>query len=465
MHRRLLHTCLALALLSLAGCAALRPDRALRTATGTVAHDLCSQTFVSGLDPDQTFAESIAPRPGLRWIAWGLGYHVDRPQQQVTAAFAGGWTSRAVHRGRWGCVLVHGDEPVEQPQGPVAPPAPALLADIAGPQPVATADPQLQAALDAAFVEPPGQRRQTQAVVVVHDGRIIAERYAPGYGTDTPLLGFSMTKSVVNALVGVLVQHGRLAVDQPAPVPAWQGDARAAITVEHLMRMNSGLELDETGSGFDPSNHMFYLAPDMAAYAQAADARARPGARWAYSSASTHLLARMVRDAAGGTADAVQRFAAAELFGPLGMRHVTLEMDATGTPVGGHYMLATPRDWARFGLLFLNDGVVGGRRLLPPGWAAFSATPTPGTNYGAGWWAPCTPRSGSVCVDTGVPPGAYLALGNLGQRLAVIPSHRLVVLRMGRAHGRGFDVDGYRALVDAAIAAVGRSAPAPVPAQ
>lgn len=459
MRRSPLFATLLFAALTLSGCAALRPDRALRTATGTVAHDLCSETFVSGLDPATTFEESVAPRPGLHWIAWALRYDIDPVRREVTATIAGALASRAVHRGRWGCMLVHEDAPVEQPAPEMATTAPPLLPPIADAAVVESRDARLKAALDAAFEEPADRRRHTKAVVVVHRGQVIAERYAPGYGVDTPILGFSMTKSVMNALVGLLVRDGRLSPTQPAPIEPWhtEGDPRRAVTIEHLMRMNTGLALDETGSGFDPSNHMFYLHGDMAAYAQAAPLVAEPGQRWFYSSASTHLLARMVRDAAGGTAQAVQGFAERELFQPLGMRSVTLEMDATGTPAGGHYMLASARDWARFGQLYLQDGVAGDRRLLPQGWVNFSTTASAGTNYGAGWWtAGCSPSADAVCVDLGLPAGAYTALGNLGQRIAVIPSHELVIVRLGRSHGPGFDVQGFRELVSATMAAVQR---------
>ena len=435
-----------------------RPDRALRTATGSAAHDLCSETFVSQLNPEQVFVESLAPRPGFRWIAWAVNHHVDPTRREARASLLGALPSRAVFRDGVGCVLVHGDEPLATAKRSGAVPAPPLLPAIAGAVAVEAADPRLKAALDAAFLEtqhPP--HAHTKAIVIVHDGRVIAERYAEGYGINTPILGFSMTKSVVNALVGILVRERKLAVDAPAPVAAWSGsaDPRRLITVEQLMRMDSGLALDETGSGFDPSNQMFYDEPDMAGYAQRAALVAAPGTRWSYSSASTHLLARIVRDRVGGTADAVQRFAFRELFDLLGMRSVTLEMDATGTPIGAHYMLASARDWARFGSLYLDDGVVGGRRVLPEGWVKFSTTPTLGTAYGAGWW---TNRGGDPSalhrVKAGIPADAYFAVGNLGQRIAIIPSERLVVVRMARSHLPFGNMAGFETLIAKTISSL-----------
>jgi CubicO group peptidase (beta-lactamase class C family) len=424
-----------------------RPDLALKTGVGTAAHDLCSETFVSGLDPSQTFAESLAPRPGFRWIAPAIRYEVDRERREVRASLLGLLARRATFRGAGGCVLLDGEGTA--PALSVGEHAPALLADIAGPELVEPTTPALKAALDAAFAEPAqAPHRWTKAVVIVHRGRVVAERYAPGYRLDTPLLGFSMTKSVTNALVGLLVHQGRLTVTQPAPIAAWRADAR-----EQLMRMESGLDLDETGSGFDPSNRMFYTEDDMAAFAERAQVLAPPATRWSYSSASTHLVSRIIRDATGGTGEAVQRFAFRALFDVLGMRSVTFESDATGTPIGAHYLLASARDWARFGTLFVNDGVVEGQRLLPEGWVAFSTKPTLGTAYGAGWW---TSLGTDSPPDRRAPTDAFFAFGNLGQRIAVIPSEQVVIVRLARAHLPRGDMAGFEQLVVDTLAALHR---------
>jgi CubicO group peptidase (beta-lactamase class C family) len=452
-HRGKLRLLVLLAILATSGCAWLRPDLAARAATGTTAHDLCSETFVSGLDPDQVFAENITPRPGFNLIASMLHYDVDREQGEVRASLAGGFTSRAVYRGRTGCALVkqpgtHGIRPVARSA------LPSLVASL----PTAATPPALQAAVDEAFAENVrGALRNTKAVLVLHRGHVLAERYAPGYGPATPILGFSMSKSVTSALVGILVRDGKLRPDTPVPL---QGNVPSGITLEHLLRMTSGLDLDETGSGFDPSNHVLYVhVDDMAAHAARARVLAPPGQRWGYSTASTHLAARQVRDAAGG-ADAVQRFAQDRLFGPLGMQNVTMETDETGTPIGGHYMLASAPDWARFGALYLNDGMtLDGQRLLPENWVRQSTQPTLSTNYGAGWWlnrrgpGPAGPGF-NMPLMTDVPADAFYALGNLGQYVVVIPSSGLVVVRLGRAHTKYVDAAGMNRLLASIIAAL-----------
>ncbi len=449
--------------------AVFRPGKAVRVATGLVSHTLCSETFVAGLDPDQTFAETVRTMPGVRRLVPWLHYRVDRTAREVSTTLGGRFEMRAVYHDGVGCTVA-----LPAPAGPATPlpspasaatpaaaPAPASAAgapgagpDIAGPAVVEPASESLRAALDRAFAEPAGGPvRGTKAVVVVHDGHVVAERYARGYGLDTPMLSWSMNKSVVNALVGILVRQGRLAVGAPAPVPAWRdpSDPRHAITVEQLMRMTSGLALDETNSGFDPASRMLFTEPDMAGFAQSAALAAPPGTRYHYSSPSTLILSRVIRDAVGGRAEDVRRFAERELFAPLGMRGVTLEFDATGTQVGSTYMYATARDLARFGLLYANDGVANGRRILPEGWVAYSASPTPGSRdgYAAGFF---TNRGesefGRLRVRGGMPADSFFASGTQGQRIVVAPVRRLVVVRLGRSQDwETFDIRGLIRLV------------------
>jgi CubicO group peptidase (beta-lactamase class C family) len=440
----------------------LRPDRAIRVATGAVAHNVCSKTFVSGLDPKAVFTETVA-RDGLRRLRHVLRFHVDRTARTVDASVAGLLTSHAVFHDGLGCVLLHGSKEPYLLKSDIdalkVPKSPPLLAEVAGPDIVQPSDPALNAALDHAFEEPAEPPfRKTKAVVVVHDGKVIAERYADGIGVDTPLMGFSMTKSVVSALIGIMTQQGLTSPSLPAPVPEWRGanDPRREIEVEHLLRMTTGLALDETNSGFDPSSQMIYLRDDMAGFAANAVPVAPPGTRWHYSSATTQILARAIRDAVGGPEQTLA-FAWRELFNPLGMRSVTLEFDGSGTLQGSTYMLASARDWAKFGLLYLNDGMIGGKRLLHEDWVDFSAAATLGTDYGAGFW---TNRSehpdARGRVRSGIPRDAFFASGDLGQRIVILPSQHLVVVRLGDSVDPTGDIRGLTRLVKEVIAAVPR---------
>ena len=443
-------------------CATYRPDRAIRVATGFVADTVCAKTFVSGFDPQTVFAETT-DRAGIRRLRSVLGYHLDLAGKTVDASVAGVFGRRAAFHDGFGCVLLHGpDEPYllkSDIDALKAPKSPPLLAEIAGAAIVEPSDPGLKAALDHAFEEPATPPfRRTKAVVVVHDGTVIAERYADGVGVDTPLLGFSMTKSVVNALLGILTQQGRISPSLPAPIAEWRGasDPRREIEVEHLMRMTTGLALDETNSGFDPSSQMVYLHNDMAGFAVKAAVVDPPGTRWAYSSPTTQLLARIIRDITGGPEQTLA-FACRELFNPLGMRNVTLQFDATGTLQGSSSMLASARDWARFGLLYLNDGMIGGRRILHEDWVDFSAAATLDTDYGAGFWTNRSEHENAKGrVRLGIPRDAFFASGDLGQRIVILPSQHLVIVRLGDSVDPSGDIRGFGRLVKEVVAATQR---------
>jgi CubicO group peptidase (beta-lactamase class C family) len=449
----------AISVAALAGASAhFRPDRAVRVATGFVAHNVCLKTFVSGLDPQMVFAE-VSERAGIRRLRHLLRFNVDLDARTVDASTLGLFRSRAAFHDGLGCIEQHGPkEPylLKSDVEALKAKTPPQLPEIAGPAVVEPSDPALKAALDHAFEEPPTPPfRRTKAVVVVHDGKVVAERYAAGIGVDTPLLGFSMTKSVVNALIGILTQQGLVTPSMPAPIPQWRGarDPRREIEVEHLMRMTSGLDLDETNSGFDPSSRM-YLHDDTAAYAVNTKMIAPLGARWQYSSPTTQILARIVRDAVGGPEQTLA-FAWRELFNPLGMRNVTLEFDGAGTLLGATNMLASARDWAKFGLLYLNDGMAGGKRILHPDWVDFCAAATLDTDYAAGFWTNRSEHPNARGrVRLGMPRDAFFASGDLGQRIVIMPSQRLVVVRLGDSVDPTGDIRGLARLVKEVIAAV-----------
>jgi len=253
------------------------------------------------------------------------------------------------------------------------------------------------------------------------------------------------------------VREGRLTLHAPAPVKAWRGagDPRGAITVDNLLRMDSGLAAEETGSGFDPTSRMLYAEPDMAGFAARLRLKHAPGTVWAYQSPNTLLLSKIITDTVGGDETDALNFARTALFGPLGMRTAVFETDAAGTPVGSQSLLASARDWAKFGQLYLNDGMAGSRRILPPDWVAYARGSTLGTEYGAGLWINASKSKTELAEATrgGVPADAYYASGDLGQRIYILPSQKLVIVRMGATHQPGFDIQGDMRLIRAAITA------------
>ena len=443
--------------------AAMRARDVPKVATGFLANVLCSETFVSGLDPEKDVVETLAAMPGAGLINWAMEYQVDRVHRDVTVSLLGLGRSHAVYRGKLGCFLDHGDAvelsppPAEKPQAPLQP-------EIAGPSIVAPQSEALAAALDRAFAEPAAPPfKRTRAIVVVKDGRVTAERYAEGIGIDTPLLGFSATKSVISALAGILVRQGKLRLDQPAPVTAWQsvGDPRRAITVDQLLRHTAGLKLGSSlqaslGAAFEPVNQMKFMEADMASFAEAAPLETSPGSAWNYHDGNYLILSRLILDATGGKVADVLRFAGNELFAPLGMRDVTIEFDGAGTPEGSSQMLASARDWARLGELYLDDGIAGGKRILPEGFVRYSASPTPNApvGYGAGFWTNLGDSFGAhYRIAHGWPRDAFFAKGSLGQYVIAIPSERLVIARFGRTANWPLDADGVSQLVADVVAA------------
>lgn len=460
--RSIIRLVLALALATLVALAVVyRPDRAIKVVTGVVAHDICSKTFVSGLDPALVMDETMT-RSGIRWLRRLVGVSVDRQARTVDATYARVIRSHAVYRDGAGCVLVNRGSTPYQPKinrkALMAVGEPGAGAPLSGPDAAEPEDAKMKAVLDGAFAEPPSPPlRRTKAVLILRDGHVIAERYAPGVGIDTPLMGFSLTKTVTNALIGLLVHQGRLKTSDPAPIAEWQkpGDPRRAITTEHLMRMASGLDFDETNTGFDRSSRMLYLDDDMATAAAAAPVIAAPGTRYHYASPSTILLGRIIRDAVGGTPEKFLEFAWADLFRPLGMRNVTIEFDAAGNPITSTYMFATARDWARLGQLYLDDGKVAGHRLLPEGWVEFSARSTLNGYYGAGVWTVRSPHPWSqYWIKNGFPPDAFFGSGDLGQRIVVLPTQRIVIVRLGDAVDPDGDMPGLQRLIRDTISAV-----------
>ncbi len=399
------------------------------------AKALCSALFVSGLplDPDRADEVSAEAYRLMRLFP----ARVDREKRTVTASFFGLRARTAVHRPGFGAALAFRPLPPAPALPPPLPPAHPSRPWPGGDAPAPDAPPALARVVDDAFAEPdPRKPRRTRAVVVVRDGRIVAERYAPGFTARTPLNGWSMTKSALGALVGTLVGDGRLALDAKALLPEWSapGDARAGITLEDLLRMRSGLRFSEVYS--DPLSdvtRMLFDGPDAAGFAASRPAAHPPGTHWQYASGTTNILSLIARRALGE--DAYPSWPRRALFDPLGMRSAVFETDAAGTFVGSSFLFATARDWARFGLLHAQDGVWAGTRLLPEGWVARVTTPTPQAphaRYGAHWWLRLSDAlGGATPAARRLPADAFHALGHEGQCLSVVPSRGLVVVRLG----------------------------------
>ena len=299
---------------------------------------------------------------------------------------------------------------------------------------------RLSAAFDSVFAaRGRGGVPDTRALVAVHHGAIVAERYAPGFGPQSRFQSWSMAKSITQALIGILVREGRLDVNASVPVPAWRapGDPRGALTFDQLLHMSSGLANADGGLGTDTFVARLLFGEgsrDVFAYASDVPLVHPPGTFWDYSTATSMILAGVVGRTVGGGRDGMLAFMRRKLFDPLGMRSAVPEFDAAGTFLGGAFVWANARDWARFGLLYLRDGVWDGVRVLPGGWVDYVRKPAPTTNngvYGAQLWLNLEPKGQQFKPLPGGPASAISVNGNDGQMVVIVPTHDLVVVRLG----------------------------------
>lgn len=312
--------------------------------------------------------------------------------------------------------------------------------------------------MDVAFAEnADGPRLRTRALLVVHRGVLVGERYAEGFGPDQRLHGWSMTKSVVSALAGIAVRDGLLTLDEAPVLSSWpdSGDARSRISLRHLLGGTPGLEWEESYAGVngDPAV-MLFRRPGAGSFAAQRPSIAEPGTQGRYSSGTTNILCLALRE----RFDDLESFLAwprEALFEPVGLDSMLIEPDPDGVMVGSSFAWATARDWARFGLLYLNDGMVGDRRILPEGWVAASVTPAEGWSaprYGWQWWLNrADPGDDGARAHEGVPEDAFEASGFQGQKLAIIPSRQTVIVRLGCTKVRSrFDAAAlYRDILEA----------------
>jgi hypothetical protein len=426
--------------------------------SGYQAKILCSAVFVSGRDPGRVIREDIAIHPLMRYIK----AKVDRGKKEVRASFLGQFGARAVFLDKLGAVLLPGvrEESVRSWPVRIPDPLPANPESVAWPTgdlvkkdgfPAGVDREKVEAALDKAFSESePARPRRTRAVIVVYDAKIVGERYAPDFNRDMPLIGWSMSKTVTAALAGIRVGEGKLSLQDPAPVPEWKrpGDRRAAVTLDELLWMSGGLEFEEEYETKPVSdvNRMLFTMPDMAAYAANLPLETEPGTDWHYSSGTTNIISRLIRQSFADHGEYLA-FPRQALFNRIGMRSALIEPDASGTFSSASYVYASARDWARFGLLLLNRGEWEGYRVLPGGWVEFMTTPAPTSrrgNYGAQIWLNRGEAGKPETREYKTLPLDMIKLhGYQEQVTVVIPSRKLVVVRLGMTTKGDFPLEAF----------------------
>ncbi|CDM58404.1 MULTISPECIES: serine hydrolase domain-containing protein [Rhizobium] len=406
------------------------PPELLRVGDGYAAKIVCSNVFLAGRDPEQVLYEDVqAPgNPLLRLVRVA----VDRQEKRVTARILGVFApGYAIYRGALGCSSVpDGDFEAAASAVPDRPAAPEPQNDEIWPEGNAVAkvdDSRVDALLSDTNLTGP----EARAVVVVHNGRIIAEHYGDGFNPTTPLTGWSMTKTVNAAIVGRLMLDNRIAFGDAALLPQWQGGDHSAIKLRDLLGMESGLAFNESYGTVADVTRMLYLDADMTALPASLPLEASPGVRFNYSSGTSVLISKIWMDRIGNM-QAALAYPKMALFDPLGMSSAVLEVDARGTFAGSSYLYATARDWARFGQFLLQDGVWNGQRLLPERFMAAMRTPTAasGGKYtqAQAWLAA---PGGDSSATAGLPEDTFWMEGHDGQSVAIVPSAKLVVVRLG----------------------------------
>jgi CubicO group peptidase (beta-lactamase class C family) len=393
-------------------------------ATGIGAKLACSGRFVSGFDLDKTATDIEVYSPILTM----LDYEYDEQNKSVSASLLGLKTRTAQFKPGIGCALDYKNTNVRDTVSwPVmkSPNAAWPKGNV-----VFSINPDIQMKLDDMLAADNAAGHDTRAMLVVHKGKIVAESYVADIDAQTPLLGWSMTKSLNSVILGHLEMKGLVNVNETDLYPHWSDDGRADISIENLLHMTDGLNYSETYDPGEPAVRMLFQEPDAAEFTASLKLRDEPGTRFTYSSGTANIIADIVQQRIEGDVQTDTDYIIDNIFRPMGMTNVTYEMDASGLFLGSSYFYATARDWARLGQLMLNGGELNGHQIMSPEFHARSLQNNRSENkpaYGYQWWLNTTaePRWPDL------PKNTYAAMGNREQRVLVIPNDELVIVRLG----------------------------------
>ena len=406
---------------------------------GYGAKNLCSCVYIQGRSEQDVIQQELGTMLG------NFGsFSINREDSSATGKVLFFSKKKAIYRRGLGCTLVNGvtenelrattfngkpkpyfnQDTIVWPNGNVLPDS----------FPTGINKEKLDQIVKAEFIETdPEAPINTRSLLVVYNGFLIAEKYAEGFTTTTPQMGWSMTKSITNALVGILIKQGKVKLSEPAPVDMWNSDDRKKITLNDLLHASSGLEWTEIYSRPSDATEMLFNSKDAARFAMTKKLDREPNEKFKYSSGTTNILMWIIRQQTGD--DLYYRFPYLRLFNKIGMNSAILEPDPSGTFVGSSFSYATARDWARFGLLYLNDGVWNGEQILPEGWVKYTTTPAPRAEkgeYGAQWWLNVGSKDNPSNRNfPDLPTDTFYADGFEGQFVFVVPSKNLVVVRLG----------------------------------
>lgn len=416
--------------------------------TGYAAWDLCTRVIASGDDYWRVRLQYTGPKvQPLPWV-WDVDYY---PGAKVTVRSVVPLIMHrrsAIYRKGLGCTLVPPGatewgvrlQPIQAPVSPPVNASPWPVGEATATTPLGPVAQQVMARHAALMFSEPSlalnERINTTALLVAHQGALVHEQYRSGYKRDQAQLGWSMTKTLTALIAGVMHTDGRLALDQPVGLPQWQTADKAHITWRHLLNMAPGLAWSEGYEGLSDATQMLFSEPDQGAWAADRPLTSQPGTVFTYSTGFANLAMYAMRQNMGGSAQAFLNYCQQRLFNPLGIRNGMIELDASGTPVGGARGVLRPVDWLRLGQLVANHGTWQGRPLIDAAYMDFMTAPSPASaDYGGMIWRH---PSDMIPADlrARLPHDLVWFAGHMGQFMIVIPSRDLVVLRMGVAHDK-----------------------------
>ncbi len=435
----------------------------LNLATGFSAKNICSGHFISQFKVEDISDEALSPISPMFDM---VNYNVDEDAKSVRTNIFGLFSRIATYRDGLGCTLHHiGQQQLITNINPL--PKNEISAKESWPNGNADTSENdtevnyslLSAAIDKAFSETDQTgRRNVKAILVIHKGKLIAERYSKGVTSTTPLLSWSMAKSITSLQVALLVKTGKLNLYSQTDVPLWQqtDDPRSSITLDQLMRMSSGLEFNESYGINTDVSIMLSNKANAGLFAADKPLEHDINTHWSYSSGTTNIISGIVKRAIGGSFQDYYKFTQEHLFHPLGISSAISETDASDSFIGSSYFYATGRDWAKLGQLMLQNGRWNDEQILPENWVKYSSTATktnPTNRYGAQFWLNQDPTDSSKTrYWPSVPSDAYYMGGYQGQYVVMIPSKDTLVLRFGFTNP-GID-RGMDELISESIAAI-----------
>ncbi len=393
--------------------------------TGYVAKKACSCALIAERSEESIRQQDLAMSPLTL-----SSFTVDKDKQRVTASLFGIWESIVQYVPGRGCVLLN-----DKTKHPTLYKHDPLFQSFEFEKDINT---KVEKIIRKAFDENDEYIKKTRAMIVIHKDTILAERYAPGFNKETRILGWSMNKTIANALIGILVKNGELKIGQSKLFPSWEKDERTNITVDDLLRMRSGLDWDEIYTERTSVTRLLFEEANCASFSIERGLEAKPSTHWEYSSGTSNVLSGLIRSKFNNQDDYL-KFPYDSLFAPLGMESMVLDTDQTGNYILSSYGTAYPIDWAKFGRLYLKDGIWQGKRILPEGWVDYTRKVTKQSDhqhYGAHVWV-----NAGLYNFPSVPPDMYSMNGFQGQYVFIIPSLDLIIVRMGLTEQHEFNLD------------------------